>query len=177
VVRPAAVEDAGGIARVRVQTWRAAYSHVFAPEQLDTITEDRDAVRWGVFLSELPARTATFVATRGERVLGFASLGPVRTGDDVLLGELFTIYVHPDEWGLGIGRALMAKTLERLRAEGFVEAVLWVLEDNPRTHRFYERAGWRADGGVEDQEWLGATVRQVRFRIVLAGATGVTAAE
>jgi hypothetical protein len=61
----------------------------------------------------------------------------------------------------------MAETFARLRGEGFREAILWVLEDNPRTRRFYERAGWQADGGSQEEEWLGTTVREVRYRIGL----------
>jgi ribosomal protein S18 acetylase RimI-like enzyme len=66
-----------------------------------------------------------------------------------------------------VGRALMRETLARLRAHGFEEAVLWVLEDNSRTRRFYELAGWRADGDVKIEEWLGLVVREVRYRIDL----------
>jgi GNAT superfamily N-acetyltransferase len=108
----------------------------------------------------------TVVAERGE-VVGFAHLGLARDtpGDDV--GELHAIYVHPEAWGGGVGRALMAETLERLRAEGSGEAILWVLEDNPRTRRFYELSGWHADGGVKEEQWLGTTIREVRYRIDL----------
>jgi len=113
----------------------------------------------------LPERAGTYVAVSGDEVVGFASHGPSR--NDSTLGELFTIYVLPDAWGAGVGRALMRETLARLRTHGFDEAVLWVLEDNPRTRRFYELAGWRADGGVTDGEWLGVVVREVRYRIDL----------
>jgi hypothetical protein len=61
----------------------------------------------------------------------------------------------------------MSETLARLRGEGFPEAILWVLEDNPRTRRFYELAGWRADGGAKEEEWLGTSIREVRYRIDL----------
>jgi hypothetical protein len=42
-----------------------------------------------------------------------------------------------------------------------------VLEDNPRTRRFYELAGWHADGAAKEEEWLGTTIREVRYRIDL----------
>ena len=99
--------------------------------------------------------------------MGFSGVGLARPGDDPALGELFTIYVLPEEWGQGVGKALMTRALERMRGEGFAEAVLWVLEDNPRTRRFYELAGWHADGEVTEQEWLGSVVREVRYRIDL----------
>ncbi len=65
----------------------------------------------------------------------------------------------------------MDESLRQLRGEGFGEAVLWVLEDNPRTRRFYELAGWHADGGVKDEEVLETSVREIRYRITLEPTT------
>ena len=109
----------------------------------------------------------TLVAECGSVVTGFASLGVTRDEEATSVGELFAIYVLPDKWGLGVGQALMVETLKALRDEGFAEAILVVLEDNPRTRHFYELAGWRADGGVKDEEWLETRVREVRYRITL----------
>ena len=40
----------------------------------------------------------------------------------------------------------------RLGAEGFAEAVLWVLDDNPRARAFYERHGWLPTGIESDYD-------------------------
>ena len=85
-------------------------------------------------------------------MLGFASLGPSR--DEHGVGELYAIYVDPDEWSRGAGRALIERAEERL-AEEYAEATLWVLEDNPRARRFYEAAGWQPDGARQSVERLG----------------------
>jgi ribosomal protein S18 acetylase RimI-like enzyme len=90
---------------------------------------------------------------------------------DRRLGELFAIYVLPQTQGRGVGRALMVEVVNRLAADGFEEAVLWVLDDNPRTSGFYELAGWQADGGSKDEEWLGTLVREVRYRTTLEPTT------
>ncbi len=100
---------------------------------------------------------------------GFAHIGLARDEPDTC-GELYMLYVAPEAWGKGVGRALMSSLLGLLAASGFEEAILWVLEDNPRTRRFYELAGWHEDGGVKDEEWLGTAVREVRYRIALAAA-------
>ena len=105
------------------------------------------------------------VAGDGGGGVGFAHLGASR--ENANEGELYAIYVVPGAWGRGAGRALMEETLARLRTDGFQEAVLWVLEDNPRTRRFYELAGWRTDGGSKNEEWLGTRVDEVRYRISL----------
>jgi hypothetical protein len=56
----------------------------------------------------------------------------------------------------------MASALEALR--GYPSATLWVLEDNLRARRFYEREGWILDGGRRDEAFLGVTVPEVRYR-------------
>jgi hypothetical protein len=42
--------------------------------------------------------------------------------------------------------------------------VLWVLEGDARARRFYEIAGWVADGTERTSEVFGVTVREVRYR-------------
>jgi hypothetical protein len=44
--------------------------------------------------------------------------------------------------------------------------MLWVLDDNPRARRFYEREGWHPDGSAES-DYLGLTVPLVRYRMLL----------
>jgi hypothetical protein len=46
---------------------------------------------------------------------------------------------------------------------------LWVLRDNVRARRFYERAGFIADGTEKAADLVGHQLREVRY--VLSGAT------
>jgi GNAT superfamily N-acetyltransferase len=132
---------------------------------------------WQDRIATPEAHSHTLVAERDAEVVGFAHLGAAREDAGVGLGELYAISVQPDAWGLGVGRALMVETLTLLRSEGFSEAILWVLDDNPRTRRFYELAGWYADGGAKDEEWLGTSVREIRYRIVLKSVHSERGAE
>jgi GNAT superfamily N-acetyltransferase len=169
VVRDATVADARGILGVRARSWRAAYAHVFAVEQLEGLTQSAgEWVAWWEGVIGTPrAQSHVFVVERAATVVGFAHLGSARGDEEDTVGELYAIYVDPSAWGEGIGQALMGETLGRLRAEGFGVAMLWVLEDNPRTRRFYETSGWRPDGGAQHEELLGTLVNEVRYRITL----------
>ena len=60
----------------------------------------------------------------------------------------------------------MEAGLDYLRGE-FSEAILWVLQDNPRARRFYERHGWTLDGASKRSRHLGVDVDEVRYRIRL----------
>lgn len=149
---------------MRRVTWQVAYAHIFPS---DALAEQGGGEWWESAIREPNPHMQTLVAESGGIVTGFANLGATRDEEAASVGELFAIYVLPDEWSQGVGQALMAETLQALCDEGFAEAILWVLEDNPRTRRFYELAGWQADGGSKDEEWLGTLVREIRYRITL----------
>jgi len=78
------------------------------------------------------------------------------------VGEVYAIYVTPAWWSTGTGRALMDSVLSALEAGRYRRAVLWVLADNTRARRFYERAGFAPDGGTNVLIGLGG-VLEVRY--------------
>jgi GNAT superfamily N-acetyltransferase len=159
-IRTATGTDAEGIARVQERGWQAAYRHVFPLEELDRGGFIQVA-RWRERLLRPPAGWSTFVAERNGTIVGFTSVGPSR--DERGIGELYAIYVDPDEWSTGTGRALIERAEEQLHAD-YAEVTLWVLEDNPRARRFYERAGWTLDGGVKSELRWGVRAPEVRYR-------------
>ena len=65
------------------------------------------------------------------------------------VGEVYAIYLEPAMIGRGLGRALLRHAVGQLRASGFEQAILWVLESNARGRRFCEAVGWCADGAVK----------------------------
>ena len=154
-VRRASVADAADIASVHVRTWQAAYQHVFGAERLEQLDVTRRVAGWTRALNE---GESIFVADDDGRVVGFVSVGAC---------ELYAIYALPEAWGSGAGAALMRTAVAQLRKDGCAEAVLWVLEDNPRARRFYEREGWELDGGRKEDDFLGVRVAEVRYRIRL----------
>jgi len=160
LVRRATGDDAEGIAFVQERGWQQAYRHVFPVEELDRGGFIHTA-RWRERLDRPPAGWSTFVADRDGVVVGFTSVGPSR--DERGIGELYAIYVDPDDWSTGVGRALIERAEEQLRSE-YAEVTLWVLEDNPHARRFYERAGWSLDGGRKAEARWGVRAPEVRYR-------------
>jgi ribosomal protein S18 acetylase RimI-like enzyme len=153
VIRPATPEDAEAVARVHVETWRAAYAHALSAEGLASLSVTQRA--------ELHRRSPPVVAEVDGEIVGFVSVGPGTDPDTD--GELYAIYVLPDHWGSGVGRALMQAGEERMRELGHRHAILWVLEDNPRARRFYEAAGWTLDGTRRPIEIFGQPVPEIRY--------------
>jgi ribosomal protein S18 acetylase RimI-like enzyme len=158
-IRPASPEDALAIETIRVHGWRTAYRNVFPAAELEALPIDPE--RWRSRLHVPPPGWSTVVCEVEGHVVGFASTGPSRDEDEI--GELYAIYVDPDQWSTGAGRALMAAAEQRLAAD-YDAALLWVLEDNPRGRGFYERAGWAPDGVRKAEERFGVRAAEVRYR-------------
>ena len=168
VVRPAGPDDAVAIASAHVRSWQAAYRGIVPDTLLDALSIDRRASWWRGELTEMATPTACWVVERSGRVVGFASIGAARRDSaSPGLGELYAIYLEPESWSLGFGRAIMNQAIAGLRDAGFRAAILWVLADNARGRRFYERAGWQPDGATMSWETSGATLPEVRYRIEL----------
>jgi ribosomal protein S18 acetylase RimI-like enzyme len=160
-IRAAERADADGITEVQVASWRTGYAHVFPDSVL--YADDFERTRrtfWTSWRFSPGHRLAvvteplgtdsdcTTGGPSGERIVGFSSYGPERERARGFTGraELYAFYFRPDTWGTGAASELMEYTEDRFRAEGFETAVLWVLEDNPRARRFYEKHGWTASG-------------------------------
>ena len=81
--------------------------------------------------------------------VGFAGVGPLRD-DAGSRGELYMINVAPSAWGRGVASALLSTCVNELAAFGHREAILWVLRQNARARRFYQREGWTQEGDRRD---------------------------
>lgn len=163
-VRPAEPADCREIADVHVETWRAAYQHALPPEVLEELSVDEREAWWRTRI-ERESAVVWVAETRG-RVVGFASVGPSWTEEGA--GELYAIYVLPDAWGSGAARELMAAARAWFATEGYATAMLWVLADNPRARRFYEREGWRAERTRIDAV-SGVEIEEALYRAVVGG--------
>lgn len=157
-MRRARLGDADAIAEVHARTWQAAYEHVFGAERL--AERPPDVPMWTRILSN--ERVSVHVAEADGRIVAFVSVGPSR--DDDAEGELYAIYALSEAWGTGAGSALMQAGVGSMRDAGYSDAILYVLGDNPRARRFYEREGWALDGGTKRDEFLGVEVTELRYR-------------
>jgi GNAT superfamily N-acetyltransferase len=163
MIRQARPEDSEAIALVHVRGWQAAYRNVFPGDALAGLSVEQRAQMWQ---GQIASGGAVIVAEENAVVQGFASVGPPQDEESEGFGELYAIYVEPSLWGRGIGGELCGAAEEALREGGFREAILWVLEHNPRARRFYEAGGWRTDG-MRTVEILGIEVSELRYRKLL----------
>ena len=174
-VRRARPADAPGMAGVHARSWRATYAGLLPDAVIDDVVRSRPARidRWRTLLGQPEGRRGTFVGTIAGRLVGFVFWGPSREPDATSdTAEVHAIYLDPDVIGRGLGRALLSAAEGDIVANGFASAVLWVLDTNERARRFYEAAGWSADGATKAEERAGGTLHEVRYRRSLEAGRG-----
>ncbi len=171
-IRSGRPEDARAIARVLTEAREVAYRGVLPDAAVDWMRTQLDTAKWERILRARPSGLyGIAVAEVGNQVAGYADWGHEREGDSRgEVGELLSLFVLPELWRKRIGTQLLAFAERKLRDLGYRGAVLWVLEDNQRGRRFYERAGWAADGSSRDIELGACFVRQLRYRRVFEQA-------
>ncbi len=138
-IRPAAPDDAEGIARVHMDAWLTTYRGLMPDDVLDSLSLDAQKQRWDASLRQ-PRRTSTVVAVEGSELVGFASFGPELGNDRRYQGELYAIYILEQHQRKGIGRLLMRAAAQGLLQWHFPNMMLWVLSSNPAKD-FYEKLG------------------------------------
>lgn len=162
VVRPAREDEGAAITRVHDACWRDTYTGMVP----DTVIAgsrlfDREAL-WSALLARPAAERCAVVAEDAGRIVGCAWGGPEESGDPVYRAELLGLYLLRDYRGLGLGRALLGAAVGALRAQGYLNLLLWALADNAAARGFY-----RALGGQllreRDGDMRGFPIREVAF--------------
>jgi GNAT superfamily N-acetyltransferase len=159
MLRRATKNDALGIAKVHVDTWKSTYKGIIADEYLAQLTYGKREQMWNEILSQPESFSHVWVVTNGnDEVIGFSSGGKCRDKSLPFDGEIYAIYLMQGSQKRGFGKQLFLESLEQLYRDGFCQMALWVLEDNP-TRYFYEAMGgksiaekWEEIGGKKLKE-------------------------
>jgi ribosomal protein S18 acetylase RimI-like enzyme len=161
-IRRATVDDAPALARVHVDSWRAAYRGLVPDAFLKRFEYHWRERRFREALTA--GAEETYLIWMGEKAVAFLTLGAARDPDldPERTGEIWGIYVSPRHWRRGIGRTLAMEAERILSSRGYEDAVLWVLEGNERARHFYEAMGFALDGESREMNW-GAPLRAVRY--------------
>jgi GNAT superfamily N-acetyltransferase len=131
---------------------------------LDRLSQVELAADWRANLLKHAAsgHKRLLVAVEDQKVIGFVRVGPESEASEV--GLIYLLYVLPEYWGRGVGKALMSAAMDELRDLGMRDAALWVLRDNQRARRFYAGLGWRPDGRTSTQDYGGVQLEAWCYR-------------
>ena len=147
--------------------WKAAYRGMIPQEYLDQLSPER----WTPLLGQSSPDQQDFLLLENGQPAAVSSICAARDPSMQGWGEIISLYVHPDRFRRGYGRALLQHDLRQLAGMGFSRVYLWVLEENLRAQSFYRAMGLSPDGGRSLLTIGGAEIPELRFvRTVPASA-------
>ncbi|MEV5986836.1 GNAT family N-acetyltransferase [Streptomyces sp. NPDC052051] len=165
--RDMTLDDCRRVSEIRIHGWRTAYRGLIPQSYLDALDIDADTARRRARFAP-GGDVVNLVAELDGEVVGWSAHGPYRDGEvRTEDAELYALYAASELIGAGVGRALLAESARRCAARGHRRMFLWVLKENARARRFYERAGLHADGAEEAFDTDGVAVPEVRYTGVL----------
>ena len=158
-------EDAEGIAASHVSSWKYAYAGHLPAELLDKIDPTERASRWRAIIAAFDASSSyVVVALVDQVIIGHASVrtSSVSGYDTRRYFELSSLYLSPEFIRRGIGSSLLGAAISAL-PEDAAGMTLWVLRENARARRFYERHGFAPEGRADVAELLGVFLPEVLY--------------
>ncbi len=143
--------DAPDMAEVHMRSWEVAYKDILPAGFKFEKNAGRHELYSRIITDE---NTKTYVIQRGGKTIGIMHIDTPQDDDlrDEYL-ELHYIYLLPDCFRMGIGTQAMDFAYEICRKSGKTGLVLWVLEKNTGSIRFYEKCGFVADGKTYDRNF------------------------
>lgn len=156
-VRPAGLEDAAAIAEI--------YNQGIRGRNATFETEERSPENRAEWLLAHDEHHPCFVAvlddTAGETVVGWVSADGYRTRPCYQGIAEFSVYVHDDYQGCGVGAALMAAFLPACEAAGLWKVLSRVFPENTGSRELCKRFGFREVGVYEKHGALDGIWRDV----------------
>lgn len=146
------------LSRIYEESWRFAYRDIVPRDYLDSIP----AGRWARALDG--AEWDSLVLVEREKLVGTACVCPSRWPDWPEFGEIVSLYLLPEYMGKGCGKPLLEAAVKTLAKRGCRDILLWVLEENRRARRFYEKAGFVFTGDFMDDTIGGKPLREILYR-------------
>jgi len=159
LIRKAEVEDAKGIAKVHVDSWRTTYKGIVPDTFLESLSYEKRELMWKKGITENHVYIAE---NENGQVIGFSTGGKERTGKyEAYTGELYAIYILKEFQGQGIGRLLFQSIVDDLKDRNLNSMLIWAIEENPAC-RFYETLGGKKID-TEEIEIAGKKLSEAAF--------------
>ena len=170
-VRLALPGEAASIAAIQRRGWEQTQPTI-ADQLLRSLDLAAMTQAWVRAIVRPPlAEYRVLVAVAGDRVVGFAAVGPSDDldavgGQDALVAEFV---IDPQAQRAGHGSRLLNAVADTLRADRYVRASWWVEVANDALRSFVSDSGWDADGAHREVETPdGATrIKLVRLATTL----------
>lgn len=145
------------VSHVYEESWKIAYHGIVPQLYLDSIPKGR----WAEWIDTNEKQT--LIQLDDDSIIGTATCAKARLNIMEGYGEIISLYLLPEYWGKGYGKQLMTAAIQNLYQMGYEKILLWVLEENLRARRFYEKYGFQKTDSVLQDNIGGRPLREVQY--------------
>lgn len=138
-IRRANLNDAPGIARVHVDSWRTTYKDILSASFLANLSYNQREKNWITNLQQEDMYIWVAENEVGE-IVGFASTNTRDSNNVPNATDLTSLYLLENYQGYGLGRRIMETLFSHYEQHGYSQVFVEVLKDN-KTKHFYEAFG------------------------------------
>nr|UWI51934.1 GNAT family N-acetyltransferase [Clostridioides difficile] len=160
-IRKAVIDDVEDISEIYAQSWKTAYKGIIPQDYLDNLKNDF----WVETFKDLIENnkiTAKMVFDN-KKSIGCIAYGNSR--DDTLKdwGEIVSLYLLPQYFGKGVGNEIFQSAIDDMKLAGFSNIYLWVLEENQRARKFYEKHGFYCNNDIYTVKIMDKKINDIRY--------------
>lgn len=138
-IRTANLDDAQGIAKVHVDSWKTTYKGIIPNDFLNNLSYEQRTELWEKNIAR--ADNYVVIAENNEgQIIGFADAWKREDNVTENSGDLTSIYLLEKYQGNGIGKKLFKELFNHFKQMGYEKVFVEVLEEN-KTRFFYEYYG------------------------------------
>jgi L-amino acid N-acyltransferase YncA len=146
-IRKANIQDAQGIGKVHVDSWRTTYKGILPDDFLNNLSYEQRTELWKKNISD--ATNYVLVAeNEQDEIIGFATGGTRKTNSVSNATDLTSIYLLEKYQGVGIGKQLLKELFTYFKQQGYEKVFVEVLAEN-KTRDFYEYYGAQYVNSIE----------------------------
>lgn len=150
-------DDRFAISHIYEEGWKYAYKDIVPQSYLDSIPH-------GQWASKVDQEgVSTLVLIENDTLIGTSSCSKSRFAEFDSFGEIISIYLLPQYIGKGYGRPLLEAAIDELVKLGYSDIFLWVLEENKRARKFYEKVGFTFSNHCLDDNIGGKELREMQY--------------
>lgn len=147
IIREALIEDAQGIARVHVDSWRTTYKGIIPENFLKNLTYEQRTELWEKNISNTESHVLV-AENNDNQIIGFADGWKREINSENNASDLTSLYLLEAYQGQGIGKKLFKEIFVHFKNLGHEKIFVDVLEDN-KTRYFYEYYGAKLEKTVQ----------------------------
>ncbi|MFK7932993.1 MAG: N-acetyltransferase family protein [Saprospiraceae bacterium] len=158
----ATLTDAPAIAAIHTLNWQQNYRGAFSDEYLDHQAAPERLKVWTGRLQQSADHQHIITVKENDKLIGFSCL---MGNDDPIYGTLLdNLHVGAGQKGRGLGRQLLERSLDwSFKNYPQQPMYLWVLTQNEKGIRFYERLGGKRVEQAIHHSPLGKEVTVYRY--------------